>query len=178
MPPRVDTLKVLHPKTKPHALTECFRTVFYWGADVISSPTSEALPQDEGPEVISERGRIEQGSLPFIGQNHHAIMYKIVHQQECYSSVKVLGPDPSQDDHNEGTSIPQIAGQKQKNDFTMTMNNTGVFHNLNLSPVNQGNYGTVNQGRNFSISDNRHIFNISGSMVQEDGLSGALLGWI
>ena len=32
---------------------------------------------------------------------------------------------------------------------TTTVNNTGTFHRANLSHINQGNYGTVNQGNTY-----------------------------
>ena len=72
--------------------------------------------------------------------------------------------DQSQDNYLEGTSVPQIPGQTPKSDFKTTINNTGTFHDSNLSHIDQGNYGTVNHGNIGSIVN----------MVNENGVSGAV----
>jgi hypothetical protein len=90
--------------------------------------------------------------------------------QKPYSSTNVPRIEHSRDNQFEGPSIPQIApGQEPKTDSQATMNNTGTFHDSNLSHVSQGDYGTFNQG---------NIFHVRGGMVQhvnEGGISGAVL---
>jgi hypothetical protein len=90
-----------------------------------------------------------------------------------YSPTNVPRIEQSRDNQLEGPSIPQIAGQKPKTNAQATMNNTGTFHDSNLSHVNQGDYGTFTQGNSY-----HNTFNVRGGMVQhvnEGGLSGAVL---
>jgi len=58
----------------------------------------------------------------------------------------------------------------------MSVNNAGVFHDSNLSHVNQGNYSTFNQGS--TISGNTFVNANTVQNVNENGVSGALLTWI
>ena len=114
------------------------------------------------------------GLLSLVDINHiiKSIADTIV--QEPHAAANVPRLNRPEDDCLEGTPIPQIAPKKSNSDVSKTtVNNAGVFHNPNLSHVNQGNYSTVNQG------DVRIV--VGGNMVQnvnEDGVFGAVLSWI
>jgi len=80
-------------------------------------------------------------------------------------------PQCKVDTRSQPSDNPSLADLQYKADIrpqqnrTTTVNNSGVFHDSNLSHVNQGDHGTVNQGNSYNqeMFGNARNFEIHGS---------------
>jgi hypothetical protein len=135
----------------------------YCAAEPIQPPALRQKP----PKKLKGLGTQQEG-LSGLSKRVSRLSAEMIMSYEIEPEADVPRPDRSHVNHLEGPSIPRTTAKNPKSAFKTTVNNTGAFHDSNISHINQGDYSTVAQGN--------HIFNIRGNTVHvnEDGLSGAV----